>query len=164
MLGVMRSAMHIRTGHLIAGATIYDANDPQVDRIAPDTQITSNLSTVERTAVSIAYTGSDDRGGELLYSWQLDGGGWSPFKADTHVDLLALNDGPHTFEVMARDPWHNVDPTPASASVTVAAKDSNASGCGCDLSGDGRAPAPAVFALAGATLLGLAIRRRKAGV
>jgi hypothetical protein len=55
----------------------------------------------------------------LEFSSRLDGGAWSPFTLTTGVTLARLAQGPHRFEVRARDQAGNDDPTPAIRDFTV---------------------------------------------
>jgi MYXO-CTERM domain-containing protein len=117
---------------------------------------------VERTYTTVEYGGNDDRGGTLVYSWQVDGAGWSSWSEELKAEVSALTQGVHTFEVKSRDRWMNEDPSPASASFTVAAQKEPAAGCGCDLDSSNGAPSGALASLLAAVMLGLTIRRRTA--
>jgi len=73
----------------------------------------------------IAWEGSDPweqtPAKRIEFSHRLDGGEWSPFKAETQVMLLGLATGKHTFEVRARDLDFNLEPTPAHFQFVVVA-------------------------------------------
>jgi len=56
---------------------------------------------------------------QLMYSYRLDSGPWSPFIADQHYTFLGLSTGQHRLEVRARDLDFNIDPTPAAVTFTV---------------------------------------------
>lgn len=153
-----------REGHAVAGVSVYAANDPAIDTIAPDTFVDGNPGVVHATTATVSFHGQDDRSGSLVYAWRLDGTAWSAWSDAAQADLSALTKGTHTFEVKARDRFQNEDPSPASIDFTVAEKAKNTTNAyfGCDVAEGSRAdlPAGAVASLAGALLLGLAIRRR----
>lgn len=159
---ILLDAIHLREGHAVAGASVFRSDDPEVDKIAPDTSIVSLEDLVERTYTTVEYGGSDDRGGTLVYSWQVDGAGWSSWSEELKAEVSALTQGVHSFEVKSRDRWMNEDPSPASASFTVAAQKEPAAGCGCDLDSSNAAPSGALASLLAAVMLGLTIRRRTA--
>jgi len=56
---------------------------------------------------------------ELMFSWRLDDGEWSPYSKKTNQIFLNLKSGNYQFEVRARDRDFNVDPTPARCSFVV---------------------------------------------
>ncbi len=56
---------------------------------------------------------------DLLFSWRLDGGAWSPYSAVKHVLFDRLESGMHTIDTRAIDREFNVDPTPASVTFDV---------------------------------------------
>lgn len=114
--------------------TLFDADDPAVDLIAPDTVV----SVQDRVAT---IGGVDDRAGSLMYSWQVDGGGWSIWSDAVEAVLPALEPGEHTVEARSRDGWQNVDPTPATATFTIATEPvpTEPKGCGCAGIGPGSA-------------------------
>ena len=152
-----------REGHAVAGISVYAANDPTIDLIAPDTFVDSNPGVVKATKAKFDYHGTDDRSGTVLYSWRVDGAAWSPFSTDTEAKPLALTQGTHLFEVKARDRFQNEDPTPASVTFEVAAEthDTLNAYFGCDVSGTQDVPAGAIGALAGALAVGMMIVRRR---
>src|SRR5262245_40705226 len=87
-----------------------------VDNTAPDTVITSGPDGEVASAQPIfAFTGSDaiTATADLVFAWRLDDGPWSGFASVTTVTLSNLAEGPHVFEVKARDRAGNEDPTPA---------------------------------------------------
>lgn len=162
---VMLDFVEFREGHVVAGASLLRADDPSINHVAPDTFVENDPGLVEKTHVSIAFDGEDDDSETLLYSWRLDDGEWSAFTEKKEAELHALTEGPHTFEVKARDRWQNVDETPATAVFQVAAVTERdmMGGCGCSLDGSARAPsAGATAALLLAVAVGLSIRRRVA--
>jgi len=77
--------------------------------------------TAPAAGVTFAFTGTDNLtpATSLAFAWRLDGGPWSAFDSATSVTLAGLIQGPHLFEVKARDLAGNEDPTPAQASFTV---------------------------------------------
>jgi MYXO-CTERM domain-containing protein len=114
---------------------LYDENDPEVDKIAPDTEVQLLYTDPADQTASLALSGTDDRSAPLAYAVQVDGEGWSSWQVeDTFLaEDLALGD--HTIEVMARDNWLNVDATPASVVVSMGdpfgEAEDDAKGCGC---------------------------------
>ncbi len=166
---VMLDRVNFRHGYAVAGATLYAADDPAVNHVAPNTRVSEIDGTVKRTRVSIDFSGTDDEPGKLVFSWQIDGGGWSTWSDATTAELTALPNGDHEFEVRARDRWQNVDPTPARTTFRVAAEGADYEmggwGCGCSL--DQARPTPpaslgAAASLLAAVAVGIAIRRRRA--
>lgn len=111
--------------------TVFDADDPAVDLVAPDTWVKSDGRTVE-------FGGVDDRDGPLSYAWRVDGGAWSVWTAEARARLPEQEPGKHVVEAIARDGWQNEDLSPASATFTV---DRDAreqkKGCGCASGGPG---------------------------
>ena len=95
-----------------------------VDNTAPDTQITSvPAETTQDTTVTFTFAGTDNLTPEtsLAFAWRLDNGPWSAFGSATSAAIAGLAQGPHLFEVKARDLGGNEDPAPAQASFTVSA-------------------------------------------
>ncbi|MBI5100002.1 MAG: thrombospondin type 3 repeat-containing protein [Nitrospirae bacterium] len=91
------------------------------DIVPPQTNITSGPaegSFISQTSITFNWSGSDNRGGGLTYSYQIDGSEWSSFDSSTSA-TLNLSDGAHTFSVKARDVSGNEDATPATRSFTV---------------------------------------------
>ncbi len=141
-------------GGVAIGMRLWDVDDASVDRVAPDTE--AELVSVSGRNAEVAWDGSDDRDGPVVWAWQLDGGGWSDWTTSQSVRLEALAEGSHTVAVKARDNWLNEDPTPAEVSFRTGAAGSGLTdACGC--AGAGGTPA-----LAG-LLVGLAaaLRRRR---
>jgi hypothetical protein len=106
-----------------AGNTVSVSRTVVVDNIPPDTVITDGPGEATATSdVAFTFTGSDNRTApaDLGFAWRLDGGPWSAFGPATTVTLTGLAEGPHAFEVTARDLAGNEDPTPAAAGFTVA--------------------------------------------
>ncbi|MBI3825774.1 MAG: IPT/TIG domain-containing protein, partial [Candidatus Rokubacteria bacterium] len=93
-----------------------------VDNTAPDTQITAGpIGTIADPTATFTFTGTDNLTpvGSLVFAWRLDGGAWSAYSASTTVTLTNLTQGPHTFDVKARDLAGNEDASPATRSFTV---------------------------------------------
>jgi hypothetical protein len=87
------------------------------DTTPPDTQIlTYPADPTNSDSASFTWTGSDNitLTANLVYSYQLDGGGWSSWASSTSTSYSSLADGPHTFEVKAKDEAGYEDLTPAS--------------------------------------------------
>ncbi|MBX2802421.1 MAG: hypothetical protein KTR31_32375 [Myxococcales bacterium] len=143
-----------QVGGLAAWCTLFDADDPAVDRDAPDTSLTLEVN--DDSTVRATFTGLDDREGELFYSWRIDEGSWSRWSPVRAVDI-EVGPGDHLIEVMARDLWHNEDPTPAQGSVSIAEEpeDVEKKGCGCASTG---MPASAALLLLGGIV---GVRRRR---
>lgn len=55
----------------------------------------------------------------LLYSYQLDGGGWSPYREAATISFPSLVAGPHSVQVSAIDTVGNVEATPDQFEFTV---------------------------------------------
>ena len=110
-------------GGVMLFVSLYDEDDPAVDKIAPDTQVL----VVEETqnGGTLSWSSTDDREGAIAYSWQLDGGTWSAWTNDESVTLTGLPEGWHVLSVKSRDSWWNEDETPASATFEV-----SEDGCG----------------------------------
>jgi hypothetical protein len=85
------------------------------DTTPPDTRITSGPSgTVDTNAAAFGFSSSE---ANSTFECRLDGGSFNPCASPKRYGNLA--DGPHTFQVRARDAAGNPDPTPASRSWTV---------------------------------------------
>ena len=98
---------------LLVLASLYLPDDPAVDRIAPDTAIDGMELKPKEAGALIRFSGSDDRSGELGYSYRVNGGSWSSWSTDKVAQLTGLLPGTHDFEVKAKDSWLNEDTTPA---------------------------------------------------
>lgn len=132
-----------------AWMTLFAADDPLVDREAPDT--TGQIA-LEGNRLRATYTGADDRPGPLVYSYRVNGGSWSAWSPDTEAEVT-VTAGEVTFEVKSRDTWHNEDPTPAVGTLTYVPPRRRACGC-ASTPGSGVA-----WALGGLTLVAFARRR-----
>lgn len=93
-----------------------------VDNTPPDTQLTGGpAGEISETTATFTWTGTDNLTplASLQFAWRLDSGSWSSFSSDTTAALSNLSEGPHNFEVKARDLAGNEDPTPATRGFTV---------------------------------------------
>ena len=162
---VLLDSLNFREGHVVAGASMLRSDDPSINHNAPDTFVDSNPGLVKRTHTAVSFSGTDDDTDSLVYSWQIDGAGWSAWREEDTAELTALTEGEHVFEVKARDRWQNEDPTPASVTFTVAAISEREmmGGCGCNLSNASGQPVSggAAGALFAAVAVGLAIVQRR---
>ena len=135
-----------------------------VDNTAPETMITGGPDGAVAVAQAIfAFTGSDaiTAPADLMFAWRLDEGAWTGFASATTVALSDLADGPHTFEVKARDRAGNEDPTPArrmfhvalGPTLTAIAPSSGTPGTMVTMSGTGFAPGPITVSFNGVPAL-----------
>ncbi len=86
-----------------------------IDATAPDTQIDSFPANPSSSAdASFTFSSPD---ATATFECQFDGGGFAP--CTSPVNYIGLGDGPHTFEVQAKDILGNTDPTPASYAWTI---------------------------------------------
>jgi len=95
------------------------AENPQVwtvDKIPPDTQIDSNPSD-PAASTEAAFTFSSPDDATATFECSLDGADFSA--CTSGQSHSGLNDGPHTFDVRAKDAAGNTDPTPASFAWTI---------------------------------------------
>lgn len=93
-----------------------------VDNTPPDTSVVSGpTGSVADPNVTFTVTGADNLSPPtaLQFAWRLDEGEWSAFTTVPSVQLPGLAQGPHRFEVRARDQAGNEDPTPAVRDFTV---------------------------------------------
>lgn len=149
----------LATGDGVSSAlSFFGASDPEVDLVAPDTQVATPRASGMRD-VLVKVGGTDDRTAPLTYSWQIDGYGWSAWTNDSEI-RLAPPVGEHVFEVRARDPWGNVDPTPASATFTVD-DERTLSSCACSTTAPST-PGTGLVAMAAIAIAALVARRRRA--
>ena len=88
----------------------------------PETDITrAPLSTVGTDSPFFEFTGNDieSETSDLVYSYKVDSGDWSPYSKSSYTILKRQSNGVHTFYVRAMDKDGNVDPTPAQRSFMV---------------------------------------------
>ena len=137
-------------GGLALWFELYHSDDPEVDSKPPNTQLA--VVDTRKDQASFEATGTDDRPGDLAFSWQVDSMGWGDWSDASTFTAKGLSEGQHTVEVMARDQWLNVDASPAAAQVTVQAADPLAD-CGCHSQ-----PGHALWVW---PLLAMAVRRRR---
>lgn len=100
----------------IASNRVDIGADEVPDMNPPETNISGGPaqgSTACSVPVNFSWWGTDDTPGGITYSYQIDGGEWSAWASGTSVSYPALADGPHTFQVKAKDSSGNVDATPA---------------------------------------------------
>jgi RHS repeat-associated protein len=93
-----------------------------IDNTPPDTQLTGGpTGEIQESGATFAFSGSDNLTplASLRFAWRLDGGSFTAFSSATSAQISDLTEGPHTFEVKARDLAGNDDPVPASQSFSV---------------------------------------------
>ncbi|BCW97387.1 MAG: hypothetical protein KatS3mg024_0214 [Armatimonadota bacterium] len=95
-----------------------------VDSIPPHTVVTSgpaNGSFTASSTAAFAFSATDNvsSAAELVFQWRLDGGDWIDWSTEGVAVFHGLADGPHTFEVRARDEAGNVEVATATVSWTV---------------------------------------------
>ncbi|MEE2750329.1 MAG: hypothetical protein VX519_02795 [Myxococcota bacterium] len=139
---------------------LYDEDDPDVDRLPPDTSVELLYTNPQTRQAIIGLGGVDDREGPLAYAVQLNGEGWSSWQLE---DSFVIEDSWHSdvlVEVIARDNWLNVDPSPASFIVNLNdpfdGTGEELRGCGCSGSPSPRNGFMGLFV----ALTALAYRRR----
>ncbi len=119
-------------GGMVVFLSLYAEDDEEVDLTPPETSLSV---TPHDGGAMLNWEGEDDRAGALSYAWQLDGQGWSGWTTETGARLDDLEPGEHTVEVVARDAWWNIDPSPASRDFQVlgaeSVEDEEERGCGC---------------------------------
>ncbi len=87
--------------------------------IDPITRVAPSEPVYLRLGGHDSWLGTPDR--ELLFSWRLDEGAWSPYTGDRQVLFDRLEPGMHTFETRAIDRQFNFDPSPAKVTFDVLA-------------------------------------------
>ncbi len=99
---------------------------PEADTSPPQTFVPAELNLREAPPggeVKVVFTGSDKwkytAAERLLFSYRLDGGGWSPFAEGNFAAFQRLPAGRHRFEVRSMDRNGNVDATPAVLEFSV---------------------------------------------
>ena len=150
------------TGGMKILIKLYDENDPEVDKIPPDSGVTLLFTDPATETASIQLSGTDDRTAPLAWAIQVDGEGWSSWQLEDTALLEDLSLGDHTVEVMARDNWLNVDATPASVDVSMGDPfgevEGEGKGCGCASHAPGKPGGLAAFLV---LLAGLVRLRRE---
>ncbi|MFT5370023.1 MAG: signal transduction histidine kinase/ligand-binding sensor domain-containing protein, partial [Candidatus Latescibacterota bacterium] len=92
------------------------------EQMPPETRITVALDRVSQPGNTVVrWEGYDPWHGRenVMYSYRMNGGDWTPFTPETHATFFELGSGDHIFEVRARDMDFNVDPTPAVLTFLV---------------------------------------------
>jgi len=122
-------------GGLKVFTSLFDEDDPEVDRLPPDT----TFELVESTADSarLALSGTDNKPGALAYSVQVNDAGWSGWSTDQEVLLEGLDPAVYEIQVRSRDAWLNVDPEPAVGWLEVTGGTEPVTGCSCGSSSRG---------------------------
>ncbi|MFZ5477999.1 MAG: hypothetical protein ACOZNI_14590 [Myxococcota bacterium] len=138
-------------GAIAIFASLFAADDPEVDLEPPDTDFALASSTADGATLDL-YA-QDDRDGPIAWSWRVSGGAWSAWTSESRVSIAGLVPGTYTVEVVARDSWLNVDPTPAEGWLEIGTSTTRACACGATDGG-------VAFAIASAVLGALARRRR----
>ena len=93
-----------------------------IDTLPPQTSIVSGpteSSYVNDNEITFAWSGSDNMGNDLTYSYKLDDGIWTPFDTATEHTFIDLAEGEHAFSVKARDASGNEDDSPVVRTFTV---------------------------------------------
>jgi len=104
-----------------AGLACYDPDmmAPETHFVAPPTKVAPYQSVLMRYVAQDSWKRTPSQ--ELLFSWRVDGGEWSPYSRDDRALLHDLSSGAHRFEVRAMDREYNQEPTPAVHMLTVMA-------------------------------------------
>jgi signal transduction histidine kinase/CheY-like chemotaxis protein len=116
-----------KAGRLWAGTTrglrLYD---PRADTDPPHTILDRTLSARDvspsgelRVLFSAIDKWNQTVSARLLFSYRMDGSGWSPFEAASSAVFHRLAAGNHLFEVRAMDRNGNIDPSPQSLPFSV---------------------------------------------
>jgi hypothetical protein len=71
------------------------------------------------TLVTFDAYDEKDSDGQIRFSYRLDGGLWSPWKAERYALLKGLLEGRHLLQVRALDSDNNIEATPAAMIFTV---------------------------------------------
>lgn len=113
---------------------LYDSGDPEVDTEPPETE--AQLVSTGADSASLSFRGTDDREGALAFSYSVDGSSWSAWSTETLVTIEGLPPSSYAVDVIARDQWLNVDPTPAQVRFELAGPaaepvEQAPEGCGC---------------------------------
>jgi signal transduction histidine kinase/CheY-like chemotaxis protein len=115
------------TGRLWAGTTRgLSRYHPEADTDPPVTVLDPFINTQEvppHGDARIVFSGIDKWNQtppeRLLFSYRLDGGGWSPFEPSDYASYRALRSGAHRLEVRAMDRSGNVDLHPQAFKFVV---------------------------------------------
>jgi hypothetical protein len=93
------------------------------DATPPDTQLNQRPAGLSGPDVSFTFSSTD---GTATFECQLDGNGFSA--CTSPKNYTELSSGSHTFEVRGKDPYNNIDATPAVYTWTVLVSSSSHSG------------------------------------
>jgi len=117
---------------------LYDDDDPEVDKIAPDTSAELIYTDPQAGTAILELNGVDDREGPLAYAVQVNGEGWSSWQLEDTFTIEDSWKSEALVEVAARDNWLNVDPSPATLTVNLNdpfdGTGDKLRGCGCSSS------------------------------
>lgn len=96
----------------------------QPSHTPPETSFDFYLKSVSSDGNSlISWKGKDyfakTAASQLMYSYRMDGGAWSPFSKNNQHTFTSLPSGQHSLEIRSRDLDFNVDPTPAHIEFEV---------------------------------------------
>ncbi|MDQ8179585.1 ATP-binding protein [Pelagicoccus sp. SDUM812005] len=96
----------------------------QPDRLAPETEVSFAFEPSKYSdSAYVSWAGVDPWAEtshrDLQFSYQIDGGEWSPYGLRKSMHLAALRPGEHIFRVKARDRDGNVDTSPAELAFSV---------------------------------------------
>ena len=119
---------------------LYREGDAAIDLTPPETDAT--VSPIEDGRVQATWVATDDREGELMFSYRLDDGSWSLWTTEKDATFNDLMVGNHILQVKSRDRWWNEDQSPAVVSFSIAGldetvKEESTQGCsGCSTGGN----------------------------
>jgi len=113
--------------------SVFHEGDPEVDHQAPQTSVA--VAPGAEGQVIATFAATDDREGELVYAWALDGKAWSVWSLETTAMIPVDDLEVHTLRVLARDSWWNVDPSPAEVDFRFGEGDLAPKACGCGVAG-----------------------------
>jgi hypothetical protein len=116
-------------GGIAVFLSLFASDDPLVDVVAPTVEIGAILPLADGTTVLML--GEDDRPGDLTYSVQVDGLGWSQWAAGGSATLGALDAGEYSVDVKARDAWLNESAVVSDSFTVAATATDEGTGCGC---------------------------------
>jgi len=126
----------IDEGAIVVMGALYNSDDPEVDREAPDTYARIQANTA--SYIEVEWGAEDNNKGSFAYAWRLDQGEWSDWTGEETGLIDTPSPGPHELEVRARDEWLNVDETPTSILFMVEQPSSgDKKGCQCASSAGG---------------------------
>ena len=87
----------------------------QPDRVAPQTIFVNHPPALSSSrSAAFVYGAAYGEAADVEFSYAWDGSSWSPWTPGNTFNIAGITDGPHTFQVRARDWANNVDPTPAT--------------------------------------------------